>query len=119
MIKPSVSEHLEKHGHKAIVLSPHLLAYWHARLNRELFRGKLHKCRLTYGRTRVIKDPVYGYYFEGRIHIDGRVRTKRALLDTLAHEMIHQLQDQHGQPTNHGKDFRAWARRLTPKGIIV
>lgn len=119
MIKPSVSEHLAKAGHRAIVPTQSLLAYWHARLNRELFRGKLGKCQLTYGRTRIIKEAVYGYYFEGRIHIDTRVKTKRVLICTLAHEMIHQLQDEHGRPTTHGKDFRAWQRKLAKKGVIA
>ena len=96
-----------------------MLAYWHQRLNRELFRGCLSRCRLTAGRSPSAYGPVFGYYTNGRIHIDRRVRTKRELINTLAHEMIHQLQDQHGQPLNHGKDFRAWAARLTRKGVYV
>ena len=74
---------------------------------------------LTFGRSPSAYGPVYGYYIDGRIHIDRRVRTKRMLINVLAHEMIHQMQDQYDQPLDHGKDFQAWASRLAKQGIYV
>jgi hypothetical protein len=110
---------LLKHEHKPVVLSENLLRYWHGRLNRELFRGKLGKAHLTSGRSRRSVGRVDGYYVDHRIHIDRRVRTKRDLVNVMAHEMIHQMQDQYNQPIDHGKDFRAWAARLIKKGVYV
>lgn len=65
--------------------------------------------------------PVMGFYDydndEPRLHIDKRCKTKQQVLDTLAHEMIHQLQHVLGLPVNHGRFFNTQAKRLRRYGL--
>jgi hypothetical protein len=115
----SIQKHLKHHGHKPVTLTVKLLAYWHYRINKECFNGGLNKVVITFGRSRICKDPVFGYYLNGRIHIDSRNKTKRELVNTMAHEMIHQRQDQSAESLNHGKTFTLWASALKEHGIDV
>lgn len=67
--------------------------------------------------------PVDGFYdddpYEPRIHIDARCKTKQHMLDTLAHEMVHQLQHQRGLPMTHGRFFKAWAKKAAKHGLTL
>lgn len=108
----TLSSHLAKHGHKRLGLSLPLLRYWHSRLNTLLFGGKLGRINITYGDS---PYEVYGLYYPdpygARIHIDSRCRVRQAILDTLAHEMVHQYQHEHGLPLTHGRLFKAFAKK--------
>jgi len=119
-----VGNHLAKHGHMRVDLSPSLLSYWHGRLNSECFGRKLGRVMLTAGKTGDdMPFPVMGFYdadnYEPRLHVDSRCKTKQAVIDTLAHEMIHQLQHKLGLPLTHGKFFKAQAKRLLKHGITA
>lgn len=89
-----------------------------------LFAGKLKRVSITYGCSKDdLDDPVYGFYdsdpYEARIHIDKRCRTKRAILDTLAHEMVHQYQHEAGLPLTHGRTFKAYAKKAAKHGLTL
>ena len=119
---PTVAAHLAKHGHKRVDLSPSLLSYWHGRLNSELFKRELPRVTLTCGPTGdAMPCPVDGYYdadpYEAVIHVDARCRTKQHILDTLAHEMVHQLQHKRKLPLTHGRFFNAQVKRLAKYGL--
>ena len=80
--------------------------------------------RLTYGdSSEVVDSPVEGYYlpdaYEPRLHIDARCNTRRRVINTLAHEMVHQLQHELGVPLTHGKLFKAQAKRLAKHGLTI
>jgi hypothetical protein len=113
-------EHLAKHGHKPLALSLPLLRYWHSRLNYLLFRGKLGRINITYGDS---PGEVCGLYYpdqyEPRIHIDTRCHTRQAILDTLAHEMVHQHQHKLGVPLTHGRLFKAFAKKAAKHGLTL
>ena len=94
-----------------------MLGYWHRRLNHEVFGSGLGPCALTSGSSPPEYGPVFGYYLPGLIHIDHRVLIKRELVNVLAHEMVHQLQDQLGLSVDHGKFFRAETKRLAKLGL--
>lgn len=79
---------------------------------------------LTFGdSTDIVDCPVEGYYladpYEPRIHIDARCTIRRRVINTLAHEMVHQYQHELGVPLTHGKFFKAQAKRLAKHGIII
>ena len=65
--------------------------------------------------------PVMGFYDydvdEPRLHIDKRCKTKQQVLDTLAHEMVHQLQHERGLGINHGHFFKQQVKRLRKYGL--
>lgn len=112
-----IRAHVIRHGHRTVRPTVRMLRYWWARLNAELFDGKLLPPQLSYG-----SEPTPGYgsaEADGvtfplggervRIHIADTQTTRQAILATLGHEMIHQWQYQHGQTMNHGEDFHTWA----------
>jgi hypothetical protein len=51
------------------------------------------------------------------LHIDKRCKTRAEVINTLAHEMIHQLQHERGLNVNHGKFFKLQAKRLQQYGL--
>lgn len=67
--------------------------------------------------------PVMGYYDydtdDPSLHIDSRCKTRADIINTLAHEMVHQLQHQRGLPVNHGKFFKRQAKRLAKHGVMI
>lgn len=78
---------------------------------------------MTYGETTEVAIPVCGLMFpcdiDPRIHIDARITTRRALLETLAHEMVHQLQHERKLPLTHGRFFKAQAKRFAKYGLTL
>ena len=119
-----VSLHLKRYGHKPADLSPSLLSYWHGRINTALFNRELGRVTLTCGPTGDdMPMAVDGYYsadpYSPVIHVDSRCKTKRHVLDTLTHEMVHQLQHQRGLPLTHGRFFNAQAKRLAKHGLTL
>lgn len=113
------TQYLLRTGYQSVDPSLTLLRYWHGRLNRLLFQGKLGKCKLTYGESE--EKNVDGLFYEDgpHIHIDARIKTRKALIDTLAHEMIHQFQHQQRKPTTHNAMFKRMAKRFIKYGIDV
>ena len=115
-----VVQHLLEHGHKPVDLTPALLSYWHGRLNTACFDRELGRVILTCGKSQDI-GPVMGYYDynddEPSLHIDKRCKTRAEVINTLAHEMIHQLQHERGLSVNHGTFFKAQAKRLQQYGL--
>lgn len=106
-----IAEHVAARGHEPVVPTLRLLRYWWPRLNKALFGGCLHPCQMVlvqgegfWGQCTTLSD--------GRVRIDMNTSltwTRSALLGTLAHEMVHQYQHQHGLPVTHGEAFKAWA----------
>jgi SprT-like family len=92
----------------------------HARLNAAYFGGALRTVPVQVSRR--MKSRL-GHYAPGasaeiaigRRHI--RRHGWREALDTLLHEMVHQWQDETGQPIDHGRAFRRKAREvgITPR----
>lgn len=68
--------------------------------------------------------PVWGYYHndyagDSYIHIDYSVDTKALFINTLAHEMVHQLQHERGLGINHGRFFKQQIKRLRKHGLEI
>jgi len=91
----------------------------HARLNQEHFAGALSPIPIRISRRmkrrlgEVRLDRQTGAAVEislSRRHV--RRDGWREAEHTLLHEMIHQWQAENGQPVDHGKGFRRWAREL-------
>lgn len=93
-------------------------------LNVACFGGMLKEPWLTYGPSDC-PDPVCGLYYPPalggpRIHIDSRCTTLESVMTTMAHEMVHQLQEVEAKPTNHGNYFRSWAAKIKRQtGITI
>lgn len=84
-------------------------------LNTACFEGKLPMPVLTFGYSE--EPSVFGLYYPAamgtpRIHLDERCTTFEYQAVTMAHEMVHQLQDIEGKPTHHGNFFRSQAARI-------
>lgn len=118
-----ILKHVIERGHEPVTPTLLMLRRWWALLNAECFGGKLLPCQLSYGKSE--RADVLGLFHSlenrrGHIHIDTRVNTRGGMLGTLAHEMVHQYQHQHGQPTTHGKAFTRWAKPiLTQTGLYI
>lgn len=106
-----IAAHIAARGHEPVVPTMRMLRYWFPRLNKALFGGSLHPCQL-------VLAPLTGNWGTCDTLSDGRVRitlsttqewTRSALIGTLAHEMVHQYQHQHGLPLTHGDAFKSWA----------
>ncbi len=101
-------------------------AYDH--FNGELFRGELPLCLITLQREK----RTYGYFCRDRFVNRGGtmtdeiamnpsyfgVRSIKATLSTLVHEMVHQWQYHHGKPGRRGYHNREWAERMERVGLI-
>jgi hypothetical protein len=94
------------------------LVEWHARLNAEHFGGALkavpvrvsHRMKSRLGHYSVATP---GH--TGEIAISWRHLRRHGWMEavqTLLHEMVHQWQDETGQPIDHGRAFRAKAREV-------
>lgn len=96
--------------------------------NRELFDDGLPACIITLQRER----RTYGYYSRDRfVNRQGDltdeiamnpcyfgVRSIKASLSTLVHEMVHQWQYHHGKPGRRGYHNREWADEMERLGLI-
>jgi hypothetical protein len=95
------------------------LTTWHARYNLELFGDALRPLAVRVSRRMRSR---LGHYTAATSAGDppeiaiSRRHLKRhgwkEALDTLVHEMVHQWQDEHGLPIDHGPVFRAKAREV-------
>lgn len=81
-------------------------------LNDLCFGSKLVEPTFTSGTCEY--ENVFGVYYpdQERIHIDDRCNTVSLFMSTMAHEMIHQWQDQTDKPVNHGNQFRSMAAKI-------
>jgi len=106
-----------------------------AHFNKELFGGKLSPCLIILHRHR----SAYGYFHASHMaatadekfpwnkqdavheialnpmHI--RTRTAKQTLSTLVHEMVHQLQQEHGKPPKNAYHNRQWAAMMKEAGL--
>lgn len=113
-----IAEHVAKHFGSPVRPTRRMVLYWWKRMNSELFGGmllppqiRIHNCKWQ-GDVCGLCWPLAG----GRVIIDINPRfnkSKGELLSTLAHEMIHQWQNQHGEPLTHGPTFKAWAQLIS------
>jgi len=94
------------------------LTEWHARLNAEHFGGTLKTVPVRISRRMQSR---LGHYTAatptatGEIAISFRHLRRHGwteVLHTLLHEMVHQWQDETGNPLDHGPGFRAKAREV-------
>lgn len=95
------------------------LRAWHEQLNRELFAGELRPVVIRVSRRMRARLGHYSAPGSGgdpaEIAISRRHLRRhgwKAALETLVHEMVHQWQDEHGLPLDHGPVFRAKARAV-------
>ena len=96
------------------------LMEWHRRYNERFFAGQLRATTVRVSRrmrTRLghymAASPTSGDPAEiviSRRHV--RRHGWEEALHTLLHEMVHQWQDEHGYPIDHGRAFRAKAREV-------
>jgi predicted SprT family Zn-dependent metalloprotease len=101
-------------------------AYDH--FNRKLFDGELVDVFITYQRH----AHSHGYFspdrFTGRVDVSGRHelalnpdafvgRTDEQICSTLAHEMVHVWQQQHGKPGSRGYHNKEWAAKMKAIGL--
>lgn len=95
-----------------------MLATW-TLLNEVCFGGLLEVPTFTSGSCEY--PDVFGVYYpdQERIHIDERCDTFTMFLSTMAHEMIHQWQDQNSKPVNHGNQFRSMAAHVKRRTGLV
>jgi hypothetical protein len=95
------------------------LTVFHARYNREFFGGQLRALEVRVSRRMRAR---LGHYVAANaagepaeIAISRRHLRRHGwdeALHTLLHEMVHQWQDEHGLPVNHGTGFRRKAREV-------
>lgn len=96
--------------------------------NEELFEGKLSDCMILLHRHR----SAYGYFWADRFGQNGskttvheialnpshiRVRKPIDTFGTLAHEMVHQLQQEHGTPPKGAYHNKQWAAMMKQIGL--
>ena len=99
--------------------TPRMLRYWHNRYNKQLFEGKLRRCKL--GVANLDRHGAVGLCWplhpltSGDVHIQlhHEFPTKAEFLGTLLHEMIHQWQHQHGKSLSHGRLFTSMAEQCS------
>lgn len=123
-----ILDHIVKHGHITVLPTYSMVRYWWAKLNAEIFDGILLKAQISVGsdpHTGFSADEVDGGCFplggeRVRIHVSEKDMSKQMLIATIAHEMVHQLQYQHGIPMTHGDFFQQWAVKVkTTTGITI
>ncbi len=94
------------------------LVAWHARFNAQHFGGALRTVPVRVSRR--MKSRL-GHYTAATGDAPGEIAISRRhwrrhgwdeALHTLLHEMVHQWQDEQGQPIDHGRRFRAKAREV-------
>mgnify|MGYP003404492048 CR=1 FL=1 len=104
--------------HMRITVTPNILRYWWGQLNKQYFHSALPVPTFKVARMDYVglysNDP-YGIVGAGTITVSLRVSTRGAMLATLAHEMLHQLQDLQGRPMVHGRFFNVVGRRISRK----
>jgi predicted SprT family Zn-dependent metalloprotease len=96
--------------------------------NKELFEGKLSECIILLHRHR----SAYGYFWADQFGQNGskvtvheialnpnhiRVRKPKDTFGTLAHEMVHQLQQEHGTPPKGAYHNKQWAAMMKKIGL--
>lgn len=96
--------------------------------NKELFKNKLSECLILLHRHR----SAYGYFCADRFSQNGskqtiheialnpshiRERKARDTFGTLAHEMVHQLQQEHGKPPKNAYHNKQWAAMMKEIGL--
>lgn len=115
-----IAEHVATHYGSSVKPTRRMLMHWWLRMNAEFFGSALlppiirvNPCKWQ-GEVCGLCWPKSG----GRVVIDINPkynRTRGEMLGTLAHEMIHQWQHQHGEPLTHGPTFKAWADLISEK----
>jgi hypothetical protein len=114
------------------------LNYAHGYFNDRLFGGSLSPCMITMQRSK----KAYGYFAGGRFGVRAGLapdaatagqdttdeialnpstfaeRTVTEILSTLAHEMAHQWQQQHGKPSRTGYHNKQWAAKMREIGLV-
>ncbi len=106
-----IESHVTLRGHEAVTPTVGMLRYWWSKLNAELFDGTLLRCQLAVESCAEHEAVGLCWPLDGgrvRISIDPAETTRAGLLGTLAHEMVHQHQHQHGWPMDHGQSFEHW-----------
>lgn len=106
-----IAAHVKAHGHKPVTPSVQMLRHWWGRLNAEVFGGELLIPHITFEH---LFDDALGSctdiaFQRVTINIEPRHEWTRALmLETLAHEMVHQKQHHDGGAMHHGETFERW-----------
>ena len=88
-----------------------------------MFGGRLHTVNLVNGEITFFDFAAYGAYVPSEdapsIHVSSIIKTRKLLLETLAHEMVHQWQHQHKLPLTHGPLFKRYAAKFLKYGMIL
>lgn len=57
----------------------------------------------------LVKDLKHcGEYFQGAVTLSSNITTLELAKATLLHEMVHQWQELHNKPLDHGHEFKTW-----------
>lgn len=76
---------------------------WWIAYNRKLFDGDLPMPKF------LVADIKHcGEYFQGAMTLSSRFTVLTEAKATLLHEMVHQWQELHGKPLDHGHEFQTW-----------
>lgn len=104
----TVGEYLRRCGNQPVTPTPRLLRYWWNRINLELFDGLVH--------IENIEVTPFDHWADcdgEDLRVSSTIQfTRKSLLTTVAHEMIHAMQWHRSRPLDHGKFFQIQATRL-------
>jgi len=99
--------------------------FWFRILNQEIFNNKLtpidsfiiSRRRGSYAFYESIMDTDDESYFEARIYMNNRYRSKKFFVEVFCHELVHHYQALHNEPVGHGPSFLKWRDKLNKKGL--
>ena len=97
--------------------------FWFRVLNQELFNNKLSLIDIDI-RWRRKAYARYQYPSNGNIEdiplrllMNKKYRSKKFMVEVLAHELVHHYQFLHDEPVGHGPSFMRWEEKFNRKGI--
>lgn len=114
--REKIHKHLNRVGHKPVVLSEKLIRRWWSVLNDAVFYGKLSQPR------RIRLHNARGHHAQVECHSEAEAvwelqmsteyPTRWMFLDVLVHEMVHAWEHMRHRVMGHGKRFVLWKSRI-------
>lgn len=109
----SIKQHIKKRGDEFDVeVTPSMVLYWWARLNKTIFNGQLIPPQKIICRN--FRDGDYGWCSpykhssQVRMGIRRTMPDRKTFLTVLVHEMVHQWEHQQHKRMSHGYNFYRW-----------
>lgn len=120
--KTKIKNHLKNREHEPVTVTPALVKYWWRIFNCALFDNKLNPPNSILCRN--FKDGYYGWCIGDPskgdivdIGIKSNMPSRKLMLTTIAHEMIHQWQIANGINNAHNMQFYGWRFKLMKLGL--